>query len=73
MFRVLHIDINDQFEEIRRTIRDLQVINVSNHINVMQYYYRTKTDPNTGDQVGVERRPLQMFPLIITAGLKFEF
>jgi hypothetical protein len=51
----------------------LQVINVSNHINVMQYFYRTKTDPNTGDQVGVERRAFPMFPLIITAGVKFEF
>jgi len=51
----------------------LQVINVSNHINVMQYFYRTKTDPNTGNQVGVERRAFPMFPLIITAGVKFEF
>ena len=50
-----------------------QCINISNHLNVMQYYYRTKIDPNTGNQVGVERRPLQMFPLIITAGVKFEF
>ncbi len=51
----------------------LQVINVSNHNNVMQYFYRTKTDPNTGDKVGVERRAVLMFPLIITAGVKFEF
>jgi len=51
----------------------LQVINVSNHINVMQYFYRTNTDPNTNNQVGVERRAIQMFPLIITAGVKFEF
>ena len=51
----------------------LQLINVTNHINVFQYFYRTNTDPNTGNQIGVERRPIQMFPLIITAGVKFEF
>ena len=51
----------------------LQVINVSNHINVLQYFHRTKIDPDTGNLIGVERRPIQMFPLIVTAGIKFEF
>ena len=50
----------------------IQIINLSNHINILQYFHRTKTDPNTGDMIGVERRPLQMFPLIITWGIKFE-
>ena len=32
-----------------------------------------KRDIETGNQVGVERRPLPMFPLILTFGIKFEF
>jgi len=51
----------------------LQIINVTNHVNVFQYFYRTKTDPNNGNQIGVERRPIQMFPLIVTLGVKFDF
>ena len=51
----------------------LQFVNVTNHINVFQYFHRTKTDPDTGNLMGVERRPVQMFPLIITGGIKFEF
>ena len=51
----------------------LQFVNVTNHINVFQYFHRTKTDPATGNLMGVERRPVQMFPLIITGGIKFEF
>ena len=51
----------------------LQFVNVTNHINVFQYFHRTKTDPDTGNLMGVERRPVQMFPLIVTGGIKFEF
>ena len=64
---------NRSFFDIFKYDYYIQVINVSNHINVMQYFHRTKTDPDTGNQIGVQRRPIQMFPLIITAGIKFAF
>ena len=32
-----------------------------------------QSEIETGNQVGVERRPLPMFPLILTFGIKFEF
>ena len=50
-----------------------QVMNVTRHLNQLGYVYRTKRDLQTGNQVGVERRPLPMFPLILTFGIKFEF
>ena len=43
------------------------------HPQNFQYFHRTKTDPATGNLMGVERRPVQMFPLIVTGGIKFEF
>ena len=50
-----------------------QVMNVTRHLNVLSYAYRTKTDPFTGDRIGVERRAVPMFPLIVTFGIKFDF
>ena len=50
-----------------------QIMNLTRHVNILSYGYRTKTDPLTGDQLGVERRPVPMFPLIFTFGVKFEF
>ena len=50
-----------------------QIMNLTRHLNILSYNYRTKTDPFTGDQLGVERRATPMFPLIFTFGVKFEF
>ena len=50
-----------------------QIMNVTKHLNVLSYAYRTKTDPLTGNRIGVERRAVPMFPLIITFGIKFDF
>ena len=50
-----------------------QIMNVTKHLNVLSYAYRTKTDPFTGNRIGVERRAVPMFPLIITFGIKFDF
>jgi len=48
-------------------------MNVSKHLNIFTYAYQTKRDINTGDQLGVERRAVPMFPLIFTFGVKFDF
>ena len=50
-----------------------QIMNVTKHLNVLSYAYRTKVDPITLDRAGVQRRPIPMFPLIFTFGVKFEF
>jgi len=50
-----------------------QVMNLTRHLNVLSYIYRTKTDPITGSRIGVERRAVPMFPLIVTFGIKFDF
>jgi hypothetical protein len=49
-----------------------QVMNVTKHLNAFSYAYRTKTGMN-GDQLGVERRVVPQFPLILTFGVKFDF
>ena len=48
-------------------------MNLTKHLNGLSDAYRTKTDPSTGNRVGVERRAVPMFPLIITFGIKFDF
>jgi hypothetical protein len=48
-----------------------QIMNVTNHVNTLGYTYRNKFDPS-GNQMGVERRKVGMFPLLITFGVKFE-
>ena len=50
-----------------------QIMNLTRHLNTLNYTYRTKTDPLTGNRLGVERRSIPMFPLILTFGIKFEF
>ena len=47
-------------------------MNVTKHLNAFSYAYRTKTGMN-GDQLGVERRVVPQFPLILTFGVKFDF
>ena len=49
-----------------------QIMNLTRHLNILSYRYRTKTDPLTGNQLGVQRQPVPMFPLIFTFGVKFE-
>ena len=50
-----------------------QIMNLTRHLNILTYNYRTKTDPITGNQLGVQRQPIPMFPLIFTFGVNFEF
>ena len=50
-----------------------QIMNVSRHLNIFTYAYRTRRDINTGNQLGVERRAVPMFPLIFTFGVRFDF
>ena len=50
-----------------------QIMNLTSHLNTLTYTYRTKTDPLTGNRLGVERRPIPMFPLIFTFGVRFVF
>ena len=50
-----------------------QVMNLTRHLNVLSYIYRTKSDPITRSRTGVERRAVPMFPLIVTFGIKFDF
>jgi hypothetical protein len=50
-----------------------QIMNLTRHLNILTYNYRTKTDPLTGNQLGVQRQPIPMFPLIFTFGVNFEF
>ena len=50
-----------------------QIMNLTRHVNILSYRYRTKTDPLTGNQLGVQRQPIPMFPLVFTFGVKFEF
>ena len=50
-----------------------QIMNVTQNLNILQYTYDNNTDPISGDQLGVRRRPVPMFPLIFTFGIKFEF
>ncbi len=51
-----------------------QVMNVTRHLNILNYTYREKppsaSDPNPQ---GVQRQATSMFPLIFTFGIKFEF
>ena len=50
-----------------------QIMNLTRHLNILTYNYRTKTDLLTGNQLGVQRQPIPMFPLIFTFGVNFEF
>ena len=50
-----------------------QIVNTTNHKNVFQYFYRQKTDIDTGNRVGVERFPVTMFAFMPFIGVKFEF
>lgn len=62
----------------------IQVMNVTNHLNVFQYFYRNKTedvevrDPDGGiyrelKDLGIERLAIPMFPFFPTFGVRYEF
>lgn len=52
---------------------NIQIMNLTRHFNVLTYQYRINRDLLTGDQLGVQRRAISMFPLIITLGVKVVF
>jgi hypothetical protein len=52
---------------------NIQIMNLTRHFNVLTYQYRINRDLITGDQLGVQRRAISMFPLIITLGVKVVF
>ncbi|MFH1214629.1 MAG: TonB-dependent receptor [Candidatus Neomarinimicrobiota bacterium] len=51
----------------------LQVLNVTNHLNIMTYIYSQKYDDTTEGIKGVRRFGVPMFPIMPTFGVKFEF
>jgi hypothetical protein len=52
----------------------LQILNVSNHRNILTYIYRQKSDFYGGSGgAGIERFGIPMFPFLPTFGLKLEF
>lgn len=51
----------------------LQVLNVTNHLNIMTYIYDQKRDDTTWGIKGVRRYGIPMFPIMPTFGVKFEF
>jgi len=51
----------------------LQIINITNHLNVLGYIYDNKYDNQTGEYIGVQRAEIPMFPIMPTFGIRFEF
>jgi len=51
----------------------VQAINITNHVNALTYQYRTRSDPDTGNQEAVQRRTVPMFPYMLSFGVKFAF
>jgi hypothetical protein len=52
---------------------NIQIMNLTRHFNILTYQYRIDRDFVSGDQLGVQRRAVSMFPLIITLGVKIVF
>ena len=52
---------------------NIQIMNLTRHFNVLTYRYRINRDLISGDQLGVQRQAISMFPLIVTLGVKFVF
>ena len=50
-----------------------QIINITNHLNVLTYITNKKYDDQTGDYVGIKRIGIPMFPIMPTFGMRFEF
>ncbi len=53
--------------------RYIQFINITNHVNALTYQYRAKSNRFTGEELGLERAPIPMFPLFVTFGYRIEF
>ena len=53
--------------------RFFQIINVTNYVNALNYQYRTKTNRNTGETLGIERAAVPMFPTLIAFGWRWNF
>ncbi|MBL7066399.1 MAG: TonB-dependent receptor [Candidatus Marinimicrobia bacterium] len=51
----------------------LQIINITNHMNTLMYFYEEKYDYKTDRSKGVRRFGVPMFPFIPTLGIRFEF
>jgi len=51
----------------------LQVINVTNHLNILMYMYDQEYNYKTDKVEGVRRFGFPMFPIIPTFGVRFEF
>ncbi|MCF7902704.1 MAG: TonB-dependent receptor [Candidatus Marinimicrobia bacterium] len=50
-----------------------QVVNVTNHLNILTYIYDQDFDWRTGQYKGVRRFGVPMFPFMPTVGVKYEF
>ena len=50
-----------------------QIINVTNHLNVLAYFYDNEYDDNTHEYIGIKRIGIPMFPIMPTFGMRFEF
>ena len=68
----LRLDVNFS-KRWRNKDWSIQVVNLTNHQNPLGYQYRTKENTDTGEQQSVQRRPINMFPWMLTWGVRFEF
>jgi len=53
--------------------RFIQLVNVTNHINPLTHQYRNKINRSTGENIGLERAEVPMFPFFFTMGISVEF
>jgi len=51
----------------------LQIINLTNHLNHLMYFYDQKYNRRSGEYEGVRRRGVPMFPFLPTFGIRLEF
>ena len=51
----------------------VQILNVLNHMNVLQYFYSEKNDPKTYESLGIQHTAIPMFPFFPTIGVRYEF
>jgi len=50
-----------------------QIINITNHLNILGYIYNNEYDDHTGEFIGIKRMGIPMFPIMPTFGMRFEF
>ncbi len=51
----------------------IQVMNVLNHMNVFMYIYSEARDPETREDLGIQRWAMPMFPIFPAIGVRYEF